>query len=59
MLLVVFWLHPAAVVDTQTSVIVPMNSADWRSKKGQFDVMTEKTWPNTVYQLPEPKYSVV
>ena len=41
-----FWLlHPGAVIGTQTTV-VPMNSVDWRAKKGQFDVMTERTRPN-------------
>ena len=39
-----FWLlHPGAVIGTQTRVPVPV---DWRSKKGQFDVLTERTWPN-------------
>ena len=34
------------IISTQTTVLVPMNSVDWRAKKGQFDVMTERTWPN-------------
>ena len=42
-----FWLlHPGGVISTEANVLVPMNSEDWREKKGQFDELTGRTWPN-------------
>ena len=39
--------HLGAVLGTRTRALAPMNSVDWRSKKGHFDVLT-CAWPNTV-----------
>ena len=42
-----FWLlHPGAVIGTETNVLVSTSAEDWRAKKGQFDVMTVRTWPH-------------
>ena len=38
--------HPGAVIGTQANVLAPVNSVVWRAKKGQFEVVTERTWPN-------------
>ena len=39
------WRHsPGAVICTQTRLLVPVNSAEWRAKKGQFDVLTLRIW---------------
>ena len=39
-----FWLlNPGTVIGTQDNVLVPMIAVKWRAKKGQFDVMTERT----------------
>ena len=33
------WRHsPGAVIGTQTRLSVPINSVEWRAKKGHFDV---------------------
>ena len=39
------WRHsPGAVIGTQTLLLVPVNSVEWRAKKGQFDVLTLRIW---------------
>ena len=37
-----FWL----LLVHSSFVLVPVSSVDWRAKKGQFEVMTGRTWPN-------------